>query len=305
MTAIGVEAAAGGTPAWRERSGGARRLLGRIVREPLVHFFLAGLVLYGLAVHHRAQTDIYRIVVTPERVSKLAADYRQQFGAPPTPQGVQALIDRYVDEEILFRQGLAMRLDQDDEIVRRRVVQKMQFLQQDLATPQEPSEAALEAYYKDHLARYAHPGHVAFSHIYFSPERGGDEAARRRAAAVLAELNDAVSRAPDRGDAFADLYDYAAFGPTEARRLFGDSELARRVFQAPVGRWSGPYRSAYGWHLVRVQSAEAAQAPALSEVRDQVRTDVITDAQAEANRKSFAALKARFAVVRQNAGERP
>ena len=243
--------------------------------------------------------------MTPERVNKLADGYRQQFGAPPTPQGLKALVDRYVDEEILFRQGQAMRLDRDDEIIRRRVVQKMQFLQQDLASPQEPSEASLEAYYRDHLAHYAQPGRIAFSHIYFSPERGGDEAARRRAAATLTTLSDAVSRAPDRGDAFADLYDYAAFGPTQARRLFGDGELSMRLFQAPVGHWSGPYRSAYGWHLVRVQSAAAAKVPALSEVRDQVRADVIADAQAEANRKSFAALKARFTVVRQDQERRP
>lgn len=295
------------SPARTDRAGlaaAAGRLAARAVREPLLHFVLAGLALYALAVHHREQSSLYRIVVTPERASRLADDYRQQFGAPPTPAGLQALVDKYVDEEVLFREGIAMGLDRDDEIVRRRVVQKMQFLEQDLAAPREPSEPTLEAYYQAHLARYAHPGRITFTHIYFSPERGGDEAARRRAVAALARLTDAVPRAPDRGDAFADLYDYAGFGQAQARRLFGDSDLARRLFQAPAGHWVGPYRSAYGWHLIRIRSATASETPPLSEVRDQVRADLIAADGIEANRKSFAALKARFTVVRQDQGAR-
>jgi parvulin-like peptidyl-prolyl isomerase len=290
------------------RRPGARRgkgFLRRALREPLVHFFAAGLVLFALAQHHRAQTDLYRIVVTPERVRQLADGYRAELGAAPTPAALAQLVDHDLDEEVLYREGLARKLDRDDEIIRRRVVQKMQFLEQDLAAPPEPTEAALAAWYQTHRAQYASPPAVSFSHIYFADGAQGAPAARRRALAALAGLSNATVRAPERGDPFPDLYDYAAFGPEQARRLFGDSELSRRLFEAAPGRWVGPLRSAYGWHLVRVQSAQAGQVPPFAAVRDRVRADVVAADQQAANRRRFEALRARFTIVRQDAAARP
>jgi parvulin-like peptidyl-prolyl isomerase len=306
VTAIGIEA-----PSSRRRPdlSGVRAHVrhwgGWLLREPLFHFFVVGLILFAVAEHHRAQTDVYRIVVTPERVAKLAESYRLQFGADPTPAGLEGLIAKDIDEEVLFREGVALKLDRDDAIVRRRVVQKMQFLEQDLTAPAEPTEAVLQRYYQDHLARYATPEKVTFSHVYFSTDHGGDAAARQRAVQALAGLNDGVGRAPERGDSFPDLYDYTGFGPDQAVRLFGDSEFARMLFKAPVGHWAGPFRSGYGWHLVRVQVKDPARTPPLAEVHDQVRADVIAAAQDVSNRKSFQTLKARFTVVRQDQAGRP
>jgi hypothetical protein len=80
----------------------------RILREPLVHFFLAGLVLFIAADTYQRANNIYRIEITPERVATLELSYQQQFGAPPTPAAREALIGRYIDEEVLFREGLAV-----------------------------------------------------------------------------------------------------------------------------------------------------------------------------------------------------
>jgi len=285
-------------PAGLDRArAGAQRLL----REPLVHFFVAGLVLFAAYEHHRAATDLYRIEITPERVGQLVAGYRAEFGEAPSRRRLDELVDHYVDEEVLYREGLARKLDRDDEIVRRRIVQKMQFLQQDLAAPAEPSEAELVAYYQRHRAEYAAPATVSFSHVYFADGAGGPQAGRRRAQAVLAGLSEAIERAPERGDSFPDLYDYSGFGQDAARRLFGDSELSRSLFTAPTGRWAGPFRSSYGWHLVRVQSVAPAAVPPFEAVRPQVRDALLAERQEAANRSSFAALKGRFTVVRDAA----
>jgi hypothetical protein len=295
-------------PGVRRRAGAPPLLppwAGRVLREPLVHFFAAGLVLFAVAEHHRAQTDVYRIVVTPERVRELASEYRAEFGADPGPRTLAHLVDHYVDEEVLYREGLARKLDQDDEIVRRRIVQKMQFLEQDLAPPAEPTEAELAAWFQAHRAQYVWPATVSFSHVYFSDMAGGADAARARALKALAGLPDGVIRAPERGDSFPDLYDYSAFGPEQARRLFGDSEISRRLFAAPAGHWVGPFRSGYGWHLVRVQSVQAARPMSLEEARERVRTDLMAAREAQANARGFAALKARFTVVRADPGARP
>jgi hypothetical protein len=277
---------------------------GMLLREPLVHFFAAGLVLFAAFEHHRAATDLYRIEVTPERVNQLVAGYRAEFGGPPSARRVDELVDHYVDDEVLYREGLARKLDRDDEIVRRRVVQKMQFLQQDLAAPAEPTEAELAAYYQAHRADYATPAAVGFSHVYFADVAGGPDAARRRAQAVLAGLSDAIVRAPERGDSFPDLYDYAGFSPDAVRRLFGDSELSRQLFVLPPGRWAGPFRSSYGWHLVRVQSVEPSRIPPFEAVRTGVRDALVASRQAAANRDSFQALRARFTVVRDGPARR-
>jgi hypothetical protein len=291
--------------AGQSRARRAKNLLHRGLREPLVHFFAIGLVLFALAEHQKARTDFYRIVVTPGRVRQLAERYRAEFGAEPPPIALAELVDRDIREEVLYREGLAHKLDRDDEIIRRRVAQKMQFLAQDLAAPSEPSEAALRAWYQTHRAAYATTPTVSFSHIFFSIGTEGAAAARLRAAAVRAHLPDATLRAPERGDLFPDLYDYAGFGPEQAKRLFGDSDLSRQLFKAPLGRWIGPLRSVYGWHLVRVQSAQAGDVPDFDAVRDRVRADLLAAEQEAANRRSFEALRARFKVVREEGAERP
>jgi peptidyl-prolyl cis-trans isomerase C len=277
----------------------------RIIREPLTHFVLLGLMLFIVGDAYRRATDVYRIDITPDRVAALELSYQQQFGAPPTPAAREALIGRYIDEEVLFREGLAMGLDRGDEIVRRRIVQKMQFLQQDLESPREPSEQDLRSWYGSHLSQYASPQRVSFTHIFFSPDKGGDAAAEARAKFVLAGLDRTVTRAPERGDNFPDLYDYTAFGPSEAARLFGPSPLAQALFAAPAGQWVGPYRSGYGWHLVFVSARQPSQTPAFETVRDQVRADRLAATSADANRRAFETLKSRFTVVRADRNASP
>jgi peptidyl-prolyl cis-trans isomerase C len=277
----------------------------RIAREPLVQFFVVGAFLFGLAVHHSAQVDRYRIVVTSERVRQLTDGYRAEYGRAPTPDMLAQLIDGDIDDEVLYREGIARGLDRDDEIVRRRVVQKMQFLQQDLVAQAEPSEAELVAYYQAHRAQYAVPATVNFSHIYFSETSGGSMPGRVRAETVLATLSDGTARAPELGDNFPDLYDYTGFGAEQARRLFGDSDISRRLFEVSPGHWVGPVKSDYGWHLVRVQSSEPRKVLPFAAVRERVRNDVIAVGRDAANRRSFQSLKERFTVVREEGAIKP
>jgi parvulin-like peptidyl-prolyl isomerase len=295
---------------WRDersppRGPRLKRLAARVLSEPLVHFFAVGLVLFAAAAHHRAATDFRRIVVAPKDVERLAESYRLQFGTDPTREGLSQLVDKYVDEEVLYREGVALKLDRDDEVVRRRVAQKMRFLEQDLAAPKEPSAADIEAYYRVHQAAYAAPAKVAFTHVFFADGKAGEVDAHRRALAALGKLGPGVARAPGLGDDFPGLFDYADFDADQAIRLFGQSTLSQALFKAPVGRWAGPFRSAYGWHLLRVASVQAPAAPPLDAVRDKVRADLLQSEEDAANARAFAQLKARFTIVRPDAGAQP
>lgn len=278
----------------------ARHTFGLIVREPLAHFAVAGLALFLAGSLYQSQTDQHRIVLTQAHVAELENAYALQFGDKPDGPTLDALIKRDVHDEVLYREGKALNLEQDDQIVRRRVVQKMQFLMQDLNAPAEPTDAQLQAYYDAHAAHYAQPARATFSHIYFSADNGGDDAAKARAAAVLKRLSDKTTRAPDMGDAFPDLYDFAAYEPEQVSRLFGHTPFADAVQTSPVGHWAGPFKSGYGWHLLYVDSRKAGARPPLSQVRDAVRTDYLQDAQDGANQAAFDKLAKRYHVVRQD-----
>ena len=269
----------------------------KALREPLLHFVVAGLVLFIAGEAHRRETDPLRIVVTPEREAQLVNRYTLQFGTPPDAATRAALLDREIEEEMLFRQGLALGLDRNDELVRRRIVQKMQFLLEDVSPPAEPADAELRAFYSLHADRYATPARVTFSHVYFSSERG-DERARARALQALNELGNGRGYTEDLGDPFPDLSHFAAYDAQQVHRLFGQTEMADAAFSTPAGRWAGPYKSVYGWHLIYVDSRQDAARPTFTAVRDKVRTDYLLDAQDRANRQAMSQLSREFTVVR-------
>ena len=276
----------------------------RWLREPLLHFAVVGFALFIVdEVRHtggdgaRIAGDAgARIVITPQREARLARQYSLQFGVQPDAAMMKQLLERDIEEEMLFRRGLALGLDKDDEIVRRRVVQKMQFLLEDVSAPAEPQEAELAVYFAAHEARYVEPPHVTFSHVYFSAD-AGDAVARRRAEEALRHLEQGAD-AMSLGDAFPDLYHFAAFGAEQVQRLFGHGDFAAATFSAPPGSWTGPYRSNYGWHLLHVESRREARSPLLTDVRDRVRTDYLLEMQSRANRAAIGALAHEYTIVR-------
>lgn len=275
----------------------ARRILIRIASEPLVHFATAALVLCLAGWIYQTETSFYRITVTPQHLRQIAGHYALQFGNRPDRQTLDVLMQHDLHDEILYRAGMALKLDRDDEIVRRRVVQKMRFLMQNLEVLPEPTEDQLRAYYDAHSSQYVTPPRVTFSHIYFSVA-GGDGTARSRATAVLGTLSGSTTRAPERGDPFPDLYDFAAYEPDQVYRLFGHTHLADAVFSIEPGRWAGPFRSSYGWHLIYVDARQAAARAPLTAVRDIVRRDCLQEAQDRANEASFEEIAQRFTIVR-------
>jgi hypothetical protein len=262
----------------------------------LLHFVAAGALLFLAGHAIRARSDTHHIVVTPQREAQLANRYALQFGARPDPSMMDEILESDIHDEILFREGLAMGLDKNDEIVRRRIIQKMQFLLEDLQVPPEPDAGQLQAYYRSHVAQYQLPSRASFSHVYFGLDRG-DASARSRARAALTTLAPS-ERAPGPGDPFPDLYDFADYSQAQVEHLFGPTQFAASVFSVPTGKWAGPFKSAYGWHLIYVHSRSAAREQPFAAVRDKVRADYLLDSQKRANDSAFTALAHQFTVGR-------
>ena len=276
-----------------------------LAREPFFHFVALGLFIFFVRGIFDGTPEQYRITIGPEDVRRIATGYEWQFGRPPTARELSHRVDRHIEEEILYREGVAMGLDVGDEIVRRRVVQKLQFLQEDVARPPEPDDAALQAFHVRHTERYAEPARVTLRHLYFSPDSGGSGAARARAAEAAAALRDkpggaTVDEPPGGADPFPGRDRYVALDGPGMSRAFGDSELASAVFELPPGAWHGPLRSGYGWHLVYVEQIDPGRERPLAEVREEVRADYLDEQRAEMNAAALAAIKGKYFVVRED-----
>jgi peptidyl-prolyl cis-trans isomerase C len=267
------------------------------MREPLLHFLLLGALLWTLTSHLTHSATERHIRISRADIAGIIANYRQQYGSQPSTAQLDALTDAFVREEIYYREAVQQGLDRDDEIVRRRLVQKYEFLQQDLATIPQPHEADLAAWYAAHQGQYRRPARVSFTQIYFSPDTRGEQAAYDNA---LRERSSLVSsgrtRAPQDGDAFPGTTDFSSLTAQDVERVFGPGSLSDSIFALPLATWSAPLRSGLGWHLVRVDAREPAQTPPQSEVSERVRRDWLEAQRERHNDDSYARLKARYTI---------
>jgi len=270
----------------------------RWIREPLVHFLGIGLLLfagYGALKREAAPEPKSRqIELTLEDLRGLEIAFTSRWQRPPTPEEMVGLVESRVREEILYREALALGLDKEDTIVKRRMAQKMEFLAEDVSDAREPTPEELAAWFEKNAERFALPGRVTFRHLYVSPDRRGARA-RDDAAKALAQLTgepgDATA-AEGLGDPFMFQDTLADRTPEQLAKDFGPG-FARALFALEPGTWQGPIESGYGWHLVFVSSSTPGRVPAFEEVEPDVMTAWKTDQRAEAWRKAYAEMRAK------------
>ncbi len=251
------------------------RLRARVVavlREPFLHFVLLGLLIFAFNAWRGGVGDPAdrRIVVSQAEVQRLIGQWMQTWRRPPTPGEVDALIRDHVKEEVYYREALHLGLDRNDEVVRRRMRAKMEFLAVSQLEQQTPTDATLQAWLDSHPAQYAQGARYSLDQVYVTA-RQGDAAADARAAAILRRLRGGTDwhRAGDPLDApgHVEAADSATLTAT-----FG-SDLATAVAGLPAGRWAGPVRSGLGLHLVRLRQVMPGHPPKLAEVRQTVEND--------------------------------
>ncbi len=274
----------------------------RLLREPLVHFLLLGAVLFG--VWHFAQggrsasTSSREIQLTVEELTQLALVFQSQWRREPAPEEFRRLVENRVQEEILYREALAMGLDKDDTIVKRRMAQKMQFLAEDVGAAREPDRAELQAWYAKNSDKFAHPNRVSFRHVYFSPDRRGSRA-RDDAASALTKLAGQPQDSKVAGssaDAFMFQDYYRDRAPEQLAREFGP-QFAIAVAKLGPGSWQGPVQSGLGWHLVFIDTVVPGRVPAFEEVESEVKTAWLGEQKALAWQKAYSEMRAKYTVL--------
>jgi peptidyl-prolyl cis-trans isomerase C len=280
-----------GAPTWR-----------RWLREPLLHFLVAGAALFGVygllqgtvAPHDQPR----RIELTRDDLRQLAVAWLAQGRATPTPQEMVGLVDQKVTEEILAREAIALGLDRDDEIIKRRLAQKMDFLAEDVAALHEPTTGELRAWFTQHPSRFALPSRVTFRHLYFSPDRrgAGTRAAAELALRQLAGRPAEVQTAAGFSDPFMFRDTYSDRSPDSLAREFGP-QFVHSLFALTPGSWQGPIESGYGWHLVWIDVLDPGRIPAFEEVEPDVKADWLDDRRREIKRQALEAMRARYTIV--------
>jgi peptidyl-prolyl cis-trans isomerase C len=276
--------------------------LRRWLREPLLHFLLIALVLFAgySALHPKSEatSESNRIVLTPDDLVQMSVTWLAQGRPPPTPEQMQNLIELKVREEVLFREAIALGLDKDDTIVKRRMAQKMEFLAEGAAVDNDPSTDTLRAWFKDNQQRFALLPRFSFHHLYFSSDQH-DEHAREAAAHALAEVAGKPGDSKEAaalGDAFMyqDYYGDRSFD--DMAKLFGLS-FARALVNLRPGAWQGPVESGYGWHVIFVDSSTPGRVPAFEEIEQDIKSDWIADQRLRAKAKAYETMRARYQVV--------
>jgi hypothetical protein len=268
-------------------------------REPLVHFLVAGLLLFvAYAAFQRGAAPAqpsHQIELTLEDLRGLEVAFRSRWQRPPTPDEMVGMVESKVREEVLYREALALGLDKEDTIVKRRMAQKMEFLAEDVSATREPSGEELAAWFAQNARRFALPGRASFRHLYFSPDRRGARA-HDDAAQALDQLGGQPEDAPAVGDPFMFQDTLADRSSEQLAKDFGPG-FARAVFELAPGSWQGPIESGYGWHLVFVSAVTPGRVPALEEVEADVKTAWRADQQAEAWRRAYEAMRAKYELV--------
>ncbi|MDX1500997.1 MAG: peptidylprolyl isomerase [Thermoanaerobaculia bacterium] len=242
-------------------------------REPLVHFLLLGgglFLLFHLVADPGERGSNDTVLVEAARVETLAAEFERAWGRPPTREELDALVEDHVREEIALREALAMGLDRDDEVVRRRLTQRLELLAAEPAAAVEPDDGELAAFLAEHPERFRLDGRMSFEHLFFHPIRRGPGAAddarrllnRLRAGEEPGDLG-------ALGDPLSLPTTYRGAPSRKVAERFGE-EFVEELGGLPLGEWAGPVESVHGLHLVRLLDREEGRLPTLEEVRDEV-----------------------------------
>jgi parvulin-like peptidyl-prolyl isomerase len=277
-------------------------VLKRWLREPLLHFLLLGLALFAVYGYmHRGRGGVEssrQIVLSLDELQQMDMYFVSQWHRQPTAAEFQAMVEDRVREEVLYREALAMGLDKDDTIVKRRMAQKMQFLAEDVAAAHEPSTAELKAWFEKNSNQFALPSRYSFRHLYFSPDKRGKNA-QQDAAKALAKISgrpEDSALAASLADQFM-FQDYYGDQATEAIAKEFGPQFAVAIEKLKPGSWQGPIESGYGWHLVFVGTVIPGRIPAFEEMEPDVKTAWLGEQKRQAWQKAYQEMRGKYAVL--------
>ena len=269
-------------------------------REPLIHFFILGLAIFGLhAVLDRKPESIvndpYLVEVSSADIEWIRTIFNKQMGRGPTVQDLRGQVNQFIREQILSREAVSMGLDEGDIVVRRRLAQKMEFLFKDLSAMTEPTEDELRKYFFENRWKYETPPRVTFTQVYFSIDSRGVEEAIQAARALIKEGGDPY-RVSTFGDASILSPGCTQCSVRKIRSRFG-TDFAEAIKNMKPGSWYGPVKSTYGIHAVYIHDRQDTKLPNYREIIDRIKNDWMSAKREENTRRVYDEIRSRYRVL--------
>ena len=274
----------------------------RLLREPLLHFLLIGAALFAAFHFTQPARDLSssskEIRLSLDELAQMTVLFQSQWRRDPTPAEFNRMVEQRVQSQVLYREALGMGLDKNDEIVRRRMAQKMEFLAEDVAAAREPKSEELKSWFEKNTALFAQPARLSFRHLYFSPDRRGGQARddAMKALARIAGQSEDTELTESLADPFMFQEYYRDRAPDYLGKEFGP-QFAQAVEKLPTGSWQGPIESGYGWHLVFVDSVIPGRVPAFEEVENEVKTAWLGEQKTRGWEKAYEEMRAKYTVL--------
>jgi len=278
----------------------------KFLREPLLHFLIIGTAIYALFAVFAEPTpeaDDKTIVVSAAEVEYMQTSWQQRWNRPPTKDELDGLIQQYIRETVLYREALTMGLNQHDQVIRRRLAQKLEFLAKDLVALAPPTEDELQAYFEAHQDRYQEPARYTFTQVFIDPDKRGDATLpdAEKIKATLIAQGDAIEDPGALGDGFMLQTYYPQKDPGEIQKLFGSGFTESLIGLTP-GQWHGPVLSGYGTHVVYVSDVTVPPPPVFAEVRERVVEEWTAERSEELNEAFYTSLRDSYTVVIESRG---
>jgi hypothetical protein len=274
-----------------------------LLRAPLLQFFLLGAL---LLLAHRAlrPPPPNQIQLTAEAQAGFEQDFQRRNGRPPSADERQSLRDAYLNSEVLYREALSRHLDRGDVIIRRRLVQKMEFVLDALAGEREatPGDQAVAEYFAQHAQRYRLPARISLVHVFLATPSSSGTQAQAAAADQLSRarsLRQRLLRGADPatlGDPFVRGARFDNQSSSDLAAVFGPA-FAAAIERLPSGSWSEPIASSYGLHLVQITATEPARLPPLPSIRARVENDLREEQRQNARRELLRDLRQSYDIV--------
>ena len=266
----------------------------KFIKEPLLHFLVIGGCLFGLYAWFNpdAMQSDKRIVVDQGQVNSLAMRFQRVWQREPTKQELQGLIEDYVIEEIYYREALAMGIDKDDPVIRRRLRQKMETYTDNLATTLAPSEDKLNRYLQHHPDKFKTENRYSFRQVYINTDIS-EEQLQAKLTSIQNALQSGESVDGDSAMLPASFTDTDGF---TVDRTFGKG-FAAQLDALELNQWSPPLQSGLGLHFVMLSARQAGQLPALASIRDKVEREWRFDKAQEIDKALRKKLLASYDVV--------
>ena len=273
----------------------------KFLREPLLHFLFIGAaiyLLYAVFAETLPEDTDKTIVVSAGEIEWMQSSWQKRWNRSPTPKELDGRIQQYIRETVLYREALTMGLNQHDQVIRRLLAQKLEFLAKDLVALTPPTDEELVAYFNAHRDRYQEPTLYTFTQVFIDPDKRGDTTLDDAEAikATLIARGDGIEDAGALGDAFMLQNYHPEKDQAGIQKQFG-SGFAQSLVDLSPGQWHGPVLSGYGTHLVYVSHISEPSPPVFAEVREQVVQDWTTEKSEELNEQFYANLRDSYTIV--------